>query len=584
MAIQIGTVLDGKYEILKQIGKGGMSIVYLAMDRRLNKQWAVKEISRKGFGKNHEEVINEVPRDAEMMKALDHPAIPTIVDIIDHRDSDYIYVVMDYVEGESLDKVLDEYGAQPQDAVIDWAKQICDALGYLHSQKPPIIYRDMKPANIMLKPEGNIKIIDFGIAREYKEGNLADTTVLGTKGYASPEHYGGRQTDERSDIYTLGMTMHHLLTGVDPRTPDYLYAPIRQWNPELSEGIERIIDKCVSPDPKDRYQNCNELLYALDHYTEEEASFKQKQRRKLFSFVISISLAIVFAISGFVTLSLAINAQSNNYNELIQINNLSYAQAQENIEKATSIDKKDIRAYQSFRDYIAIDENISDEEAQGMSTFVNKLKSSYPQNQDGQYQFDEEFGVLCLQIGLDHFCYYNINSDGVGASSMRDRALKALNYFEIISNSNLPDQNSERFGVATSFYDVCSFYKSDQSNSVKDKNYVEEYQKQLKAIDQCISYMDTYKGDDSKFIRAAVYKSAVDFIYANLADIAKYGKVEKDTLFSLFDTIAEKNDAIGDIKDENSRAYQTKKYVTDRVKKNSSYRQQIEALYDNLSR
>ena len=111
MATQIGTVIDGKYEILKQIGKGGMSTVYLAMDNRLNKQWAVKEISRKGFGKNNEEIINEVPADAEMMKGLDHPAIPTIVDIIDRKESEYIYVVMDYVEGESLDKVLAEYGA-----------------------------------------------------------------------------------------------------------------------------------------------------------------------------------------------------------------------------------------------------------------------------------------------------------------------------------------------------------------------------------------------------------------------------------------------------------------------------------------
>lgn len=150
---------------------------------------------------------------------------------------------MDFIEGESLDKILNEYGAQPEDKVIEWAMQICDVLSYLHSQKPPIIYRDMKPANLMLKPNGNISIIDFGIAREYKEQNLADTTVLGTKGYAPPEQYSG-QTDPRSDIFALGMTMHHLLTGIDPRNGEP-YAPVRQWNPELSEGIEAIINKCV---------------------------------------------------------------------------------------------------------------------------------------------------------------------------------------------------------------------------------------------------------------------------------------------------------------------------------------------------
>ena len=141
--------------------------------------------------------------------------------------------------------------------------QLCDALSYLHSQNPPIIYRDMKPANVMLKPEGNIKIIDFGIAREYKEQNLADTTVLGTKGYAPPEQYSG-QTDPRSDIFALGMTMHHLLTGMDPRSGE-AYASVRQWNPELSEGIEIIIDRCVEPAPENRYQSCTDLLYDLEH-------------------------------------------------------------------------------------------------------------------------------------------------------------------------------------------------------------------------------------------------------------------------------------------------------------------------------
>ena len=248
---EIGTVIEGKYEILKEIGRGGMSFVYLAMDTHLNRNWAVKEVKKKGTGKNDEIVVNSLLAEANMVKKLDHPALPRIVDIIDNGVT--IYIIMDYIEGESLDKVLEEYGAQPEEQVIAWAMQICDVLSYLHSQKPPIIYRDMKPANLMLKPNGNISIIDFGIAREYKEQNLADTTVLGTKGYAPPEQYSG-QTDARSDIYALGMTMHHLLTGVDPRSGE-AYVPVRQWNPELSEGIEFIINKCVEPVAENRYQN-----------------------------------------------------------------------------------------------------------------------------------------------------------------------------------------------------------------------------------------------------------------------------------------------------------------------------------------
>lgn len=205
---RIGQVIDGKYEILKEIGRGGMSIVYLAMDKRLNKQWAVKEIPKRALDKNNEVVVQSAIAEANMIKRLDHPAIVRIVDII--NNDDVIYIIEDYIEGETLGTIVENNGAQPQELVIEWAMQICEALEYLHTRKPPIIYRDMKPTNVMLKPEGNVKIIDFGIAREYKERGLADTVSLGTRGYAAPEQFGGRgQTDARTDVYCLGVTMYH---------------------------------------------------------------------------------------------------------------------------------------------------------------------------------------------------------------------------------------------------------------------------------------------------------------------------------------------------------------------------------------
>lgn len=570
MAIKIGTVIDGKYEILKQIGKGGMSTVYLAADNRLNKNWAVKEIARKGLGKNNEEIVNEVPADAKMMKSLDHPAIPTIVDIIDRSDDDYIYVVMDYVEGESLDKVLAEYGAQSQDMVMNWAKQICDAFSYLHSQKPPIIYRDMKPANVMLKPDGNIKIIDFGIAREYKEGNLADTTVLGTKGYASPEHYGGRQTDERSDIYTIGMTMHHLLTGVDPRPADYRYAPIRQWNPELSDGLERIIDKCVSPDPKDRYQNCDELLYALDHYREDERLFKKMQKKKLFTFIASISLAVIFAVSGFVTNNLSEQAESNNYDNLIKITNLDYSVAAENINKAIAIDKTDQRAYESFLNYIIADDNVTEQESQGFSTIFNNFKG-----EQSEITKNAVFAKLSYEAGINHFFYYNIDSEN---SSTRDRALKAIKYFEDIKDGGYAESE-----MATHFYTICKFYKTDNGNSVESVNYQEQYAQVFESMNKCIEYLDTYNESNANFVKASMYKSTIDFIHSNIKEIASpnFGAVDESVVVDLLDLVYEKASAINEIENEKSRAYQTKKYVLDKI---PEYKQQVNNQYKNLSR
>lgn len=568
MSIKPGMVLEGKYEIQKQIGKGGMSIVYLAMDNRLNKLWAVKEIAKKGKDRYNEEVTNKILyRDAEMMKSLDHPAIPTIVDIIDREEYDSIYIVMDYVEGESLDKVIKEYGAQPQEMVVDWAKQICDALGYLHRQKPPIIYRDLKPANIMLKPDGNIKIIDFGIAREYKEQNLADTEVMGTRGYAPDEQHKGH-TVIQSDIYAFGMTLHHLLTGVDPRPADYQYAPIRQWNPELSDGLERLIDKCTANKIENRYQNCDELMYALEHYEDDEAEFKKKQKIKLLSFILSITFAVVFAILGLVTSNMAKTAESNNYDNLIEINNLDYSVANENITKAIAINNKDSRAYENFLNYIIADDNITEQESQGISAFLNTLKGSYPNE-----TYDETFAKLYYEAGINHFFYYDIATEN---TPTRERALKAIKYFEVIKDGGFAESE-----MATHFYNICKFYKSDVGNSVESRDYVSEYKSVFDSISKCIEYLDTYKESNANFVKAAMYKSTIDFIHSNIADIAKYSETDKDTLISLLDTIEQKADDINEIENEKSRAYQTKMYVLNKV---PEYKQQVEDQYKNLSR
>ena len=217
--LEIGSIIDGKYKILNKIGQGGMSVVYLAMNERANKQWAIKEVRKDGV-KDYEVVRQGLIAETDILKRLNHPHLPSIIDVIDRDDT--FLIVMDYIEGKALDYWLKKEGAQPQERVVEWAKQICDVFGYLHSRKPPIIYRDLKPANVMLKPDGQIMIIDFGTAREFKETSIEDTSCLGTQGYAAPEQYGGHgQTDARTDIYTLGATMYHLLTGHNPSLPPY---------------------------------------------------------------------------------------------------------------------------------------------------------------------------------------------------------------------------------------------------------------------------------------------------------------------------------------------------------------------------
>ncbi|MBP3326930.1 MAG: serine/threonine protein kinase [Coprococcus sp.] len=295
---ELGTVLDGKYEILKKVGQGGMSIVYLAMDNRLNKQWAVKEIKNDG-SKSMQTLLKGLEREANILKNVDHPVLPRIVDII--NENGVIYVIMDFVEGKPLSDVLKSDGAQKQSDVIEWGRALASALDYLHSMNPPIIYRDMKPSNVMLKPDGSVKLIDFGTAKEYIVENNADTTALGTRGYAAPEQFGDAQgrgiynTDARTDIYNLGATLYHLVTGKNPCEPPYEIKPIRQWNPTLSSGLEQIIIKCCQPNPQDRYQSCSELLYALDHYNELDNEYKAQSKKKLAAFATMVGLSVISA-------------------------------------------------------------------------------------------------------------------------------------------------------------------------------------------------------------------------------------------------------------------------------------------------
>ena len=245
------------------LGRGGIYATYLIRDFRVNRLWAMKVCDKKN--RSYSPKIRElILTEPHMMMKLDHLAIPKVVDIIEDEDS--IFIVRDYIEGKTLETIVSMQGAQPADKVIEWGKQICSVLGYLHSQNPPLIYRDMKPANVMLKLDGTIKLVDFGVMRVYKEGAKGDTCNLGTHGYAAPEQYGGRQTDVRTDIFGLGMTMHHLVTGVNPRKPPYEVKPIREINPQLPKGLEYIISKCIEIDPDKRYQNASELMQDLNNY------------------------------------------------------------------------------------------------------------------------------------------------------------------------------------------------------------------------------------------------------------------------------------------------------------------------------
>ncbi|MGM9941656.1 MAG: serine/threonine protein kinase [Bulleidia sp.] len=508
---RIGTVIDDKYEILKEIGKGGMSHVYLAMDKRLNKQWAVKEIRKVGNGKNDEIIVNSLLAEANLMKKLDHPALPRIVDIIDNGVT--IYVIMDYIEGESLDKILEQYGAQPEDRVIDWGKQLCDALSYLHSQKPPIIYRDMKPANVMLKPEGNIKIIDFGIAREYKEQNLADTTVLGTKGYAPPEQYSG-QTDPRSDIFALGMTMHHLLTNIDPRNGEP-YAPVRQWNPELSEGIEIIIDKCVEPAAENRYQTCADLLYDLEHPELITKGYKKKQKRKLMTFILTFSMAVVMAVAG-----VGLNVAAT------QVNNQDYdvnlaGSDPEAYYQAVSIYPERVDAYNKLIEYCK-NHDVSNDEITKVGNVIEAEAESLNIN-------DADIADMYYDMGKLYFSDYD--------DSFKSRAVSAQSFFKAAAES---EADFDKKAIANCYYAICRFMTNQSTTS---EHSLDDFTSLFTEIQDAMDVVDQASDSEANYDRISLYYVTMLLINDQAEYMAGVG-VDQDNVNQLMESLYNKSNGI----------------------------------------
>lgn len=555
---EIGSVIDGKYEILREIGHGGMSVVYLAMDTHLNKQWAVKEIKKKGSGKNDEIIVNSLLAEANLMKRLDHAALPRIVDIIDNGVT--IYVVMDYIEGESLDKILNEYGAQPEELVIGWAMQLCDALAYLHAQKPPIIYRDMKPANIMLKPEGNIKIIDFGIAREYKEQSLADTTVLGTKGYAPPEQYSG-QTDARSDIFALGMTMHHLLTGIDPRSGE-AYAPVRMWNPELSEGIELIIDKCVEPAPENRYQNCSDLLYDLEHPDPITRGYKKRQKRKVAAFMAAAGMTVVFFLTGTVCTTIAKNINNSNYEILV-----SPSTATALNEKIDSY-KRAIAIYPERTDaYMCMLEAYEDEGRFGKEE-NDEFLALYNANKDTFDHTTSEVAELNYKIGMMYFNYY---TEEDGSYSFSTRVQKAYSFFaENHNNAEIP-QDFEDMNLSECYYQICSFYKNYILNGATvEEASRDNYENLFSTIENTLADVQSA----GAYNQLSLYNGIFMLLYDQRSSMVQVN-VEQKEIIDLLDNVYD------DAKNLTVQKEQSQKLQQEIMEHYDTYRQAIIRAYTN---
>ena len=529
--LQENDLVKERYKIEAQIGKGGMSRVFRASDLYLgNKLWAVKQVYRHAKDKSGKDMEQSLAYEAELLSRISHPAIVNIGDI--ETTDDYIYIVMDYVEGRSLSSVLREDGPQSEEVIQSWMLQVCDALGYLHTQVKnkndvytPIIYRDMKPANIMLRPDGYIKLIDMGIAREYSqsEADLRDTAPLGTEGYAAPEQgFQKAHLGPETDIYALGATMWALLAGGDPPNTDIL-PDVREYNPAVGEGFaETIIPKCMRKERSERYQSCAELAADLERYQELTHQYRATQKRKIVMFAACVGLAVVCALVGVGSLVVREVSITNNYEHYYALaqKEADVSAAEENYLEAISYKPQAIDSYIGLINCYKKNGEFTPNDKQ---QFDSVLK----QNQATLENSGTDYSSLCYEIGKLYWYYYTYgSSENSSESDNQTTRIKAsAAYFKEAAEDESFSENL----TAQTYYSIAKF-TSEIENSIREGNESKElYATYWNNLIDLINGVDS-EPEKIKVDTCSLVANSLETYMSKFKDIGGVSKSEVDQL------------------------------------------------------
>jgi len=314
-----GELIKGRYRVERKIGGGAFGTVYLASDSNMaGSRLALKEMVATELPSNERrDAILLFSREAEILRSLHHPGLPDITDYFSVDDSHYL--VMEYIDGSTLEDMMKSRESHfSSGEVLPWAMQICSILKYLHSNTPdPVIFRDLKPSNIMIDSDGKIRLIDFGIARYFNPRKIKDTFFLGTPGFSPPEQYGRGQSDPRSDVFALGATLYYLLSKADMEQYSTRFPPLSTLAPEVPEWLEKVIMKCLSVNPGERYQSVAGLFDDISrkHFSGSEresdqgalssqgsqanaASLIQKTAWVALGLILAVVITLVWPLSG----------------------------------------------------------------------------------------------------------------------------------------------------------------------------------------------------------------------------------------------------------------------------------------------
>lgn len=512
----IGEILKGRYEIIALLADGGMSSVYLSKDKNLGCYWAIKQVNSSNVV-----YMEAFKKEVELLSSLNHPDVPRIVDKIETQDS--YFVVMDFIGGISLEKKVLSEGTQKEDDVVRWAKILCEVLNYLHNVKEnPIVYRDMKPDNVMLTETGRVKLIDFGIAKECVRNRIQTGKKVGTRGYAAPEQYKDSILDEKTDIYSLGVTLYYLLTGKSPTYPPHELQPIRQINPVLSEGIEYIINKCTQLEPENRYQNCMELKYDLENINTLNSGYKRKMRKRLFTFLASVMCLIISLSSIAVGYSGKNNVKKDNYetlfNQAVTEKSKNSSKAINDFENAIKLYPNKVQAYDELFDVLLPSKSDKD--------YLNKTKNAitimknYIDNSNSSISKDLEFTELqykvfksCLEVNDTTFSTYALN--------LMNNKIKRSDAYK---NGNFNDNEIDSYAIIAEY----------SSMDIGKLNF-NSLDKELVNLENSTNNSKTLSADDklnNYYILIRIYNTYPDKLknsYQKIIDIGSSSKKILDT-------------------------------------------------------
>lgn len=526
-----GDIVDGSWEVIKQIGQGGSGTVYLVRDIELNRLLALKEVPVRNTDQGKRQA-KAVVAEVSLLKSLSHPSIPRILKMT--HDEHSILIIMDYIEGYSLRSLIAKKNYIEEALIVKWGLALCDTLKYLHNRNPKVIYRDLKPHNVMLSNENHLFLMDFGISREVgPDFDYSKEDRVGTKGYAAPEMRAKNAWfDERSDIYALGRTLYFLATRNSPsleKLPngqELPILPIRQYDASRSVGLEKIIEKATAYKPTDRYQSVEEMIYDLKNIDKMSEGYIRKIKRRattIYSLFGTLILGLFLLGSGALYSQMA---TTDAYNQAISKGKTS--QDLDSLVSASKIMPGEVEPYlEMVKIYRSNGHFTSEDEFQLLSALQSNLPS---------LKGKEGAGDLLYQVGQLYWFYYPQNGQ-----------TKSVSWFEQAKDFGVSEKNQHLLSI---YLELGTFKKgilssiTDHSDSGMYKTYWNalndlstemgnDPQLQLTYLQSVFDVIDSYSGglksdgltlDELK----VVFDKAVDLLnsYSGKTDAQMKAKTE----------------------------------------------------------